>query len=156
MKHGILLTTLLLLLAGCQKESPELARKVPTPEEEVEDNETNAISSVKKLVNAQFDYSEGSGRDYAMTLVDLQSRGLIDSALESGVKDGYVFSMGSSGSAFTVGARPMIYDSTGVRSFFSDESGVIRYTREERPATADDPPLTQGRFSISQEATRRK
>ncbi len=137
-KRRIILTALVLLLTGCQKEAPELAQKVPTAEDEVEDNETNAISSVKKIVNAQFDYSEGSGRGYAITLVDLRSRGLIDSALESGVKDGYVFSMGSFGSVFTVNATPMTYGSTGTRSFFSDESGVIRYTREERPATADD------------------
>jgi len=141
MKRRILLTALLLLLTGCQKEAPELARKLPTVEDEVEDNEANAISSVKKIVTAQFDYSEGRGGGYAITLVDLRSRGLIDSALESGVKDGYVFSMGSFGSVFTVGATPMIYGSTGTRSFFADESGVIRYTRESRPATVEDSPL---------------
>ncbi len=141
MKRRILLTALLLLLTGCQKKAPELAQKVPTVEEEVEENEANAISSVKKIVNAQLDYSEGSGRGYAMTLVDLGSRGLIDSALESGVKDGYVFSMGSFGSVFTVTATPMTYGSTGSRSFFSDETGVIRYTRESRPATAEDLPI---------------
>ncbi len=140
-RSRILLTALLLLLPGCQKKAPELAQKVPTVEEEVEENEANAISSVKKIVTAQFDYSEGSGGGYAITLVDL--RGLIDSALESGVKDGYVFSMGSFGRGFTVGATPMIYGSTGTRSFFADETGVIRYTREERPATAEDPPLEQ-------------
>ncbi len=143
MKRRILLTALLLLLPGCQKKAPGLAQKVPTVEEEVEENEANAISSVKKIVTAQFDYSEGRGGGYAITLVDLRSRGLIDSALESGVKDGYVFSMGSFGSVFTVNATPMTYGSTGSRSFFSDETGVIRYTRETRPATADDPPIGQ-------------
>ena len=138
MKRRILLTALLLLLTGCQKETPELARKVPTVEDEVKDNEAKAISSVKKIVNAQLDYSEGSGGGYAITLVDLRSRGLIDSALESAVKDGYVFSMGSFGRVFTVNATPLTYGSTGSRSFFSDQSGVIRYTAEERPATADD------------------
>ncbi len=143
MKRRILLTALLLFLTGCQKEAPELARKLPTVEDEVEENEANAISSVKKIVNAQFDYSEGSGGGYAITLVDLRSRGLIDSALESGVKDGYVFGMGSFGNVFTVNATPMTYGSTGSRSFFSDESRVIRYTRESRPATVEDPPLGQ-------------
>ncbi len=143
MKRRVILTALLLLLTGCQKETPELARKVPTAEDEVEDNEANALSSVKKLVTAQFNYSESSGGEYAITLVDLRSQGLIDLALESGVKDGYVFSMGSFGSVFTVSARPMIYASTDTRSFFSDESGVIRYTGEERPATVEDSPLGQ-------------
>jgi hypothetical protein len=114
---------------------------VPTAEDEVKDNEASAISSVKKIVNAQLDYSEGSGVGYAITLVDLRSRGLIDSALESGVKDGYVFGMGGFGNVFTVNATPLTYGSTGSRSFFSDESGVIRYTRESRPATAEDLPI---------------
>ncbi len=52
--------------------------------------------------------------------------------------DGYVISMGSFGNVFTVNATPMIYGSTGTRSFFANETGVIRYTRESRPATADD------------------
>ena len=141
MKRRIFLTALLLLLTGCQKEAPELAQKLPTAEEAEANNEASAISSVKKIVTAQLDYSEGSGGGYAMTLLDL--RGPIDPALESGVKDGYVFSMDSFGNVFTVGARPMIYASTGTRSFFSNESGVIRYTREDRPATVEDPPLGQ-------------
>ena len=120
---------------------PELAHKVPTAEDEVKDNEASAISSVKRIVNAQLDYSEGSGVGYAISLVDLRSRGLIDSALESGVKDGYVFGMGSFGNVFTVNATPLTYGSTGSRSFFSDESGVIRYTRESRLATAEDLPI---------------
>ncbi len=65
MKRRIILTALLLLLTGCQKETPELARKVPTAEE-AEENETSAISSVKKIVTAQLDYSEGVGGGYAI------------------------------------------------------------------------------------------
>jgi len=64
MKRRIILTALLLLLTGCQKETPELARKVPTAEE-AEENETSAISSVKKIVTAQLEYSEGVGGGYA-------------------------------------------------------------------------------------------
>ena len=80
MKRQILLAALVLLLPGCQKKTPELARKVPA----AEDNEASAISSVKKIVTAQFNYSKGSGGEHAITLVALRSVGLIDSALESG------------------------------------------------------------------------
>jgi len=41
--------------------------------------------------------------------------------------------------SYTEGARPVSYKTTGVRSFYMDESGVIRFTRKDRPATADDP-----------------
>jgi len=69
MNRRILLAALLLLLPGCQKKTPELARKVPA----AEDNEAGAISSVKNLVTAQFNYSKGSGGEYAITLVALRS-----------------------------------------------------------------------------------
>ena len=59
MKRRIFLIALLLLLPGCQKKAPELAQKVPTVEEEVEENEANAISSVKKIVTAQLDCCGG-------------------------------------------------------------------------------------------------
>ena len=39
---------------------------------------------------------------------------------------------------YTLLARPGNY---GFRNFYSDETGVIRATREDRPATAEDPPL---------------
>jgi len=68
---------------------------------------------------------------------------LIDSALGSGTKDGYAFSTSGGADTFIVNARPLDYGFTGSRSFFSDESGVIRYTREDRPATVEDPPLEQ-------------
>jgi hypothetical protein len=39
---------------------------------------------------------------------------------------------------YTLCARPSNY---GYRSFYCDESGVVRYTRENRAATAQDPPI---------------
>jgi hypothetical protein len=43
--------------------------------------------------------------------------------------------------SYTLTARPSEYGRTGTRSFFTDESGVIRWTREDRWATAEDMPL---------------
>jgi hypothetical protein len=42
---------------------------------------------------------------------------------------------------YSYGARPEHYGRTGYRSFFADETAVIRSTRENRPATAKDPPI---------------
>jgi hypothetical protein len=42
---------------------------------------------------------------------------------------------------YSVSARPLRYGNTGQLSFFTDDSGVIRMTSEDRPATANDPPL---------------
>ena len=67
--------------------------------------------------------------------------------LASRRKDGYVFFVIADGDKFSVEAIPRDYGEpgtrtgTGTRSFFTDETGVIRYTSEDRPPTADDPPL---------------
>jgi len=42
--------------------------------------------------------------------------------------------------SYTITADPITDNTTGIRHFFSDESGVIRVSRGE-PATADSPPL---------------
>jgi type IV pilus assembly protein PilA len=88
---------------------------------------------------------------------------LIDRLLASGQKSGYVFTyialpeMEDSqppdsqqavangcttrgGRAYTLNADPITRGTTGQRSFFADQSGVIRVS-VEGPATADSPPL---------------
>lgn len=42
---------------------------------------------------------------------------------------------------FSVVARPVHYNETGLRSFYTDERGMIFQTSEDRAATAQDPPL---------------
>ena len=112
--------------------------------EQVQDYEVSAISSVKNMITSQITYSVAVGRgNSAVDLEALKSVGLMDSVPRSGTKDGYTFSTSGDADTFTVNARPLTYGSTGTRSFFSDETGVIRYTREDRPATVEDPPLGQ-------------
>src|SRR5437867_433385 len=41
-------------------------------------------------------------------------------------------------SSFTIRARPSFYGSTGSHSFFTDQSGVTRWTHEDREATVND------------------
>lgn len=62
------------------------------------------------------------------------------------LKFGYRFTYtltakGPPGSAYAYVARPVEYGRVGIRSFFTDQSGVIRWTRDDRPATVADPPL---------------
>jgi len=67
--------------------------------------------------------------------------GLIDSVLASGVKAGYKFEYSGGGTTYNIVARPVSPDVTGKRAFFTDQSGVIRFTQENRIPTAQDPPL---------------
>ncbi|MEW6008834.1 MAG: prepilin-type N-terminal cleavage/methylation domain-containing protein [Candidatus Omnitrophota bacterium] len=66
----------------------------------------------------------------------------IDTVLGSGAKQGYNFSLVSGSFTFSATARPQTYGTSGVRSFFVDESGVIRYTSADAQPTVTDPPIT--------------
>ena len=61
------------------------------------------------------------------------SAGLIDSALASGAKGGYVFTytagatgVGGNVLSYSISANPITPGTTGQRRFFTDQSGVIR------------------------------
>jgi len=115
-------------------------------------NESSAVGSLRLISAAQADFSkEHPGKGYATSLAELRlsfGDGLIDLALTSGTKNGYVFTItpgtpDASGhiTSYTATANPERFQKTGFRSFFIDDSGLIRYTIENRPATAADPRL---------------
>ena len=89
---------------------------------------------------------------------------MLDPSLTSGHKNGYLFTYtpqypdgatapvispkaaakgctAGGASGYTVTADPMQRNTTGMRSFFTDQSGVIRFSRNGESATADSPPL---------------
>ncbi len=103
-------------------------------------NEASAISAIRNLVTSHITYSAtvGSG-SYATDLTVLQGARLIDEVLGSGTKDGYTFASVGSQITFTVNAAPVAPGSTGTRYFFSDESGVIRYSTTGTAGTANSP-----------------
>ena len=106
-------------------------------------NEASAITTVRSVLNAETLYvtTVGSGR-YA-TMGALVSGMLVDTVVGSSTKDGYVFSisLGAADTSFAVDARPTGYDTSGIRSFFADETAVIRYTTANSAATASSTPL---------------
>ena len=105
-------------------------------------HESSAISAVRTLVTAQITFAAKSGSgNFAADLTELEAANLIDSVLGSGTVEAYSFSVSGSGIQYTIDARPLVYGSSGVRSFFSDESGVIRYTTADAAATANSPGL---------------
>ena len=104
--------------------------------------ESAAITNVRNLVTSQMNYSLTKGfGNFAPDLATLQASGYIDNELGSGTRDGYLYSLSGSSITFTVQARPMTYGSTGNRSFFSDESAVIRYNTADAPADTSNSPL---------------
>jgi type IV pilus assembly protein PilA len=106
-------------------------------------NEASAVGSLRTLNTACVTYSttyggfpsslaamggEGSGSSPTSTASQL-----IDNVLQTGVKSGYnfTFSGGTADSAgnidyYIINANPITPGSTGLRYFFTDQSGVIR------------------------------
>ncbi len=103
-----------------------------------------ALSAVRSLVNAQVTYvSVRNSGTFAADLSTLEAAGLIDSVLASGTIDAYSLSVSGDSSGFEINARPLFYGSTAIRSFYSDESGVIRFNTADAAATAGSPGLGQ-------------
>jgi len=119
-------------------------------------NEASAVGSLRTINTAaaayqvQFNhYPEGlasMGSPVAGVSPEYGA-GLIDNTLASGKKTGYVFTYRGIDSKhsgvlddYEVNACPERPNTTGVRCFYSDSSGVIRYSRSGR-ADKESPPL---------------
>jgi type IV pilus assembly protein PilA len=96
-------------------------------------NESSAVASVRTLSVAEINYSHAHpDKGYTCSLSDLNQ--LIDGALLSGRKTGYVFELQAcaagpeSGAnvSYQVVAYPAAANQSGVRAFCSDESGLIK------------------------------
>jgi len=106
-------------------------------------NEASAITTVRSVLTAETLYvtTVGSGKYGSMgTLV---SGMLVDTVVGSSTKDGYIFSiyLGSADTTFAIDARPTGYSDSGIRSFYADETAVIRYTTANSAATSSSTPL---------------
>lgn len=114
-------------------------------------NEAAAAGSVRQLNNCAAAYAAKhaeSGFPASLNLLGPGGTNCIRAELATGQKGGYSFAYtpgardtSSRISGYTISARPLRYGSTGQRSFFSDQSGVIRFTGEDRAATARDSEL---------------
>jgi len=120
-------------------------------------NEATAVGSVRTYNIALQQYSEicqdrgypASPESLGPGKGDCDGTGLLDRTLASATpqKSGYVFyyrpsPADASGhiTGFTINADPIQENTTGMRHFFSDESGVIRWARG-RAADPESPPL---------------
>jgi hypothetical protein len=61
--------------------------------------------------------------------------------LALGEKGGYKFVMAATPTGYTVNANPVAYNNTGSRTFYSDQSLVIRQNFGQEPATAASPEI---------------
>lgn len=113
-------------------------------------NEMVVIREVQTIHQAETQYMSQFGK-FAATLAELgpptsggpgpQAADLIPSSLAAGEKDGYVFTLTATPQGYTVNANPKVYNSTGRRTFFSDQSMTIHQNWTAEAANASSPEL---------------
>ena len=115
----------------------------------MENHETAAADALRTINRAEAEYAQiHPGKGSAASLEDLgppPGAGLIDGDLANGRRYNYTITLSPSPSGasqhmprYTLSARPQSYGSFGRRRFFTDESGVISYTAEDRAPTRQD------------------
>jgi len=66
---------------------------------------------------------------------------LIPKNLADGKNSGYLFTVQPTPTGYAVTATPEVYGSSGTRTFYSDQTLVIRQNMTQEPATATSPEL---------------
>lgn len=122
-------------------------------------NEASAVGSLRTLNTScvtfsntyggfpsQMSYLGGEGTSSSPTS---QSAELIDNVLQSGIKSGYSFSFSaasadSAGNVdnYSISASPITPGVTGIRYFYTDQTGVIRADATGNMATSSSTPLS--------------
>ncbi len=112
--------------------------------------ETAAMGAIRTIHTAMTQYSSQFGK-YAANLAELgpptsgqegpTAANLIASDLAQGVKGGYKFSVETTATGYKVTAVPTAYNNTGRRSFYSDQTMVLRENWGADPATANSPEI---------------
>jgi type IV pilus assembly protein PilA len=107
--------------------------------------ETAAVKAIQTIHQMEVQYQSQFGR-YATSLAELgppasgapspASADLIGKDLAEGVKSGYKFTLTGTQGGYTINANPMVYGSDGSKTFYSDQTMVIRENYGAEPATA--------------------
>ena len=112
--------------------------------------ETAAIAAIRTLHTAQVQYNSQFGR-FATSLAELgppasgnanaSAADLIGNDLSNGEKSGYKFTLTGNQGGYAINANPIAYNSSGSRTFYSDQSMVIRENSGPEPATPNSKEL---------------
>jgi type IV pilus assembly protein PilA len=117
-------------------------------------NEASAVASMRTMNTASITYNSSYGT-YATALSNLgPSNGatptstdadLLDQVLAPGggvnvsSKSGYTFTYAPAAGGYTINGDPTSVNQTGVRHFFTDQSGVVRFNSAQAAAITDSP-----------------
>lgn len=102
--------------------------------------EKTALGTMRTISEAEFHYRVF--HDTYGTLSDLISDKLVDDGLSSGVRSGYRFRIKNQDAAqFQLTAVPTTIGVSGEKGFYTDESGVIRYSDDGSEPNSSAPPV---------------
>ena len=116
--------------------------------------EMAAIAEVGTIQKAQVQYYSQFGQ-YATTLTQLgpptssgaaegpQAAGLIPASLANGSGSGFTFTLTATPTGYALTAIPKAFGSTGRRTFYSDQTGIIRENWGQDPATQQSAELSK-------------
>jgi type IV pilus assembly protein PilA len=109
--------------------------------------EAAAIQAIKTIHTMQAQYFSQFGK-FASTLTEMgpppsgsptaAAADLIPGDLAAGEKSGYRFTLQATPVGYTISAVPVAFNSTGSRTFYSDQSLVVRDHYGPEPATIQD------------------
>jgi type IV pilus assembly protein PilA len=100
--------------------------------------ETAALRNLQMINTAQVQYYSQFGR-YARSLSELgpSASGLIPPDLAAGERQGYKFTLTGTAEGYSIQAVPTVFGSTGSRTFYADQSLILRENYGPQPATAN-------------------
>jgi type IV pilus assembly protein PilA len=114
--------------------------------------ETSAMGAIRTIHTMEVQYYSQYGK-YATSLTELgpptsggpgpAAADLIDSTLAGGVKGGYKFTITPNQGGYAINANPVTFNVDGSRTFYSDQTMVLRQNFGPEPATPNSPELKQ-------------
>ena len=127
-------------------------------------NEASSAASVRTIVTSAITYSTTWGNGFPTTFAELSGSGttatcdaslLIDNVLAAGVKSGYSFTYAGGSAAvpvagpgcttagstdgFGIQSQATTWQSTGIKAYCDDATGVLRFTSAAAPPTYTAP-----------------
>jgi type IV pilus assembly protein PilA len=117
----------------------------------MQSQEMAAIATLRTINTEEIQYQSQFGQ-YATSLSQLgppsggaaegpQAAGLIPANLASGTASGYKFTITATPQGYAVTAVPVVFNGTGRRTFYTDQTGIIRENWGQDPATANSPEI---------------
>ncbi len=134
---GVWVLIVLALVAALHfRERPEPDRTA------IRAREQAALQQLVTIQRAQTRYFSRFVR-FATKLEELGPTGanLVPADLAKGVKTGYQFTLTGGPASYTINANPVNFGTTGRRTFFSDQSKVVRENWGSEPATPNSPEI---------------